>query len=59
MSDILEITGVTGAVGPEEDPTKIVMVLAATNFPCDINEARRRRLGKRIYIPLPSDGRCS
>ena len=38
-----------------DEPGKIVMVLAATNFPWDIDEALRRRLEKRIYIPLPSE----
>ncbi|XP_057306075.1 katanin p60 ATPase-containing subunit A1-like [Hydractinia symbiolongicarpus] len=50
---LIQMDGVSGNTS-ETDATKVVMVLAATNFPWDIDEALRRRLEKRIYIPLPS-----
>ncbi|CAF1005164.1 unnamed protein product [Adineta ricciae] len=49
---LIQMDGVSGALG-SDDPSKMVMVLGATNHPWDLDDAMRRRLEKRIYIPLP------
>lgn len=50
---LVEMDGVASSTYDDDNESKIVMVLAATNFPWDLDEALRRRLEKRIYIPLP------
>uniref|UniRef100_UPI00398F3FA3 katanin p60 ATPase-containing subunit A-like 1 n=1 Tax=Pristiophorus japonicus TaxID=55135 RepID=UPI00398F3FA3 len=50
---LIQMDGV-GSASDNEDPSRMVMVLAATNFPWDIDEALRRRLEKRVYISLPT-----
>ncbi|XVF74653.1 hypothetical protein PTKIN_Ptkin13bG0128300 [Pterospermum kingtungense] len=51
---LVQVDGVNNTATNEDGSRKIVMVLAATNFPWDIDEALRRRLEKRVYIPLPN-----
>mmetsp|Transcript_13615 Transcript_13615/g.22770 ORF Transcript_13615/g.22770 Transcript_13615/m.22770 type:complete len:370 (+) Transcript_13615:486-1595(+) len=50
---LIQMDGLGNRDTGEDGQKKVVMVLAATNFPWDLDEALRRRLEKRIYIPLP------
>ena len=50
----------TNIEGIGSSDSNSVFVLAATNFPWDIDEALLRRFQKRVYIPLPdAEGRKS
>jgi katanin p60 ATPase-containing subunit A1 len=51
---LIQMDGVSTNSIDENGNSKMVIVLAATNFPWDLDEALRRRLEKRIYIPLPT-----
>eukprot|EP00940_MAST-03C_sp_MAST-3C-sp2_P001530 g1530.t1 len=49
---LVQMDGVSAKAGDES--SKTVIVLAATNLPWSLDEALRRRLEKRIHIPLPN-----
>ena len=54
---LIQMDGLSTSKGSED---KVVMVLAATNHPWDIDDAFRRRFEKRVYIKLPNaEGRKS
>ena len=54
---LIQMDGLSTTKGAED---KVVMVLAATNHPWDIDDAFRRRFEKRVYIKLPNtEGRRS
>lgn len=44
--------GETGG-GDESAGVRRVIVIAASNCPWDLDDAFRRRLEKRIYVPFP------
>lgn len=51
---LIQMDGVgASASSANDEELKQVMVLGATNFPWDLDDAIIRRLEKRIYIPLP------
>ena len=56
---LVQMDGVSERAGADKDDedaaaSDTVIVLAATNLPWALDEAVRRRLEKRIYIPLPN-----
>lgn len=52
---LIQMDGLNESVNDD----KIIMVLAATNHPWDIDEAFRRRFEKRIFIGLPNGNNFS
>jgi len=54
---LIHMDGLLSDVRPEDSgQVGHLLVLATSNAPWDLDEALRRRLEKRIYIPLPDEG---
>jgi len=53
---LIHMDGLLSDARPEDGPQAgHLLVLATSNTPWDLDEALRRRLEKRIYIPLPDE----
>eukprot|EP00401_Gymnodinium_catenatum_P083163 CAMPEP_0117565504 /NCGR_PEP_ID=MMETSP0784-20121206/56602_1 /TAXON_ID=39447 /ORGANISM="" /LENGTH=496 /DNA_ID=CAMNT_0005363299 /DNA_START=111 /DNA_END=1597 /DNA_ORIENTATION=- len=52
---LIHLDGLLSEARPEADTQGHLLVLATSNTPWDLDEALRRRLEKRIYIPLPDE----
>ena len=53
---LIQMDGVGSSAVPEGEKPPVVVVLGATNFPWDIDEALRRLLEKRISPPTRGPG---
>merc|ERR1711972_420971 len=52
---LIHMDGLLSDARPEHTQIGHLLVLATSNAPWDLDEALRRRLEKRIYIPLPNE----
>jgi SpoVK/Ycf46/Vps4 family AAA+-type ATPase len=54
---LVQLDGVASTrPGPDGAPPGHILVVGATNRPHEIDEAARRRLVKKLYVPLPDAG---
>mmetsp|Transcript_76682 Transcript_76682/g.216861 ORF Transcript_76682/g.216861 Transcript_76682/m.216861 type:complete len:581 (-) Transcript_76682:17-1759(-) len=52
---LIHMDGLLSDARPEAEQAGHLLVLATSNAPWDLDEALRRRLEKRIYVPLPDE----